>query len=68
VLTRSMPTAIRWFAEYQPFTPVINTVRGLLIGGPIGHNAVIAIVWCLVITLGSYLWARKLFSRDLILS
>jgi ABC-2 type transport system permease protein len=68
VLTRSMPTAIRWFAEYQPFTPVINTVRGLLIGGPIGHNAVIAIAWCLVITLGSYLWARKLFNRDLILS
>jgi ABC-2 type transport system permease protein len=68
VLTRSMPTAIRWFAEYQPFTPVIDTVRGLLIGGPIGRGAVIAIAWCLVITLGSYLWARKLFSRDLVLS
>jgi ABC-2 type transport system permease protein len=64
VLTQSMPTAIRWFAEYQPFTPVINTVRGLLIGAPIGHNGVIAIAWCLVITVGSYLWARKLFSRD----
>ena len=64
VLTRSMPTAIRWFAEYQPFTPVINTVRGLLTGGPIGHNAVIAIAWSLAITVGSYLWARKLFSRD----
>jgi len=43
---------------------VINTVRGLLIGGPIGHNAVIAIAWSLAITVGSYLWARKLFSRD----
>jgi ABC-2 type transport system permease protein len=64
VLTQSMPTAVRWFAEYQPFTPVINTVRGLLIGGPIGNNAVIAIAWSLAITLGSYLWARKLFSRD----
>ena len=64
VLTQSMPTAIRWFAEYQPFTPVINTVRGLLLGGPIGNNAVIAIAWCLAITLGSFLWARKLFSRD----
>ena len=64
VLTQSMPTAIRWFAEYQPFTPVINTVRGLLIGAPIGHNGVIAIAWCLVITVGSHLWARKLFSRD----
>jgi ABC-2 type transport system permease protein len=64
VLTQSMPTAIRWFAEYQPFTPVINSARGLLTGGPIGHNAVIAIAWSLAITLGSYLWARKLFSRD----
>jgi ABC-2 type transport system permease protein len=64
VLTRSMPAAIRWFAEYQPFTPVIDTVRGLLTGGPIGHNAVLAIAWSLVIAVGSYLWARKLFSRD----
>ena len=64
VLTQSMPTAIRWFAEYQPFTPVINTVRGLLLGGPIGHNAIYAIAWSLAIAIGSYLWARKLFSRD----
>jgi ABC-2 type transport system permease protein len=62
--TQQMPTAVRWFAEYQPFTPVIDTVRGLLTGGPIGHNAVIAIAWSLAITAGSYLWARKLFSRD----
>jgi ABC-2 type transport system permease protein len=65
VLTRSMPAAIRWFAEYQPFTPVINTVRGLLTGGPVGHNAVLAIAWSLAIVVGSFLWARKLFSRDL---
>jgi ABC-2 type transport system permease protein len=64
VLTASMPAAVRWFAEYQPFTPLIDTVRGLLIGGPIGHNAVIASAWSLAIALGSYLWARKLFSRD----
>jgi ABC-2 type transport system permease protein len=64
VLTASMPAAIRWFAEYQPFTPVINTVRGLLIGGPIGHNAVIAIAWIVAITLGSFLWASRLFNRD----
>jgi ABC-2 type transport system permease protein len=64
VPTHSMPTAVRWFAEYQPFTPVISTVRGLLTGGPIGSNAVIAIAWCLAIAAGGYLWARKLFSRD----
>jgi len=61
--THSMPTAVRWFAEYQPFTPVINTVRGLLTGGPIGHNAAIAIAWCLVITLGSCLWASRRLRR-----
>jgi ABC-2 type transport system permease protein len=33
-------------------------------GGPIGNNAIIAIGWSLAIALGSYLWARKLFSRD----
>jgi ABC-2 type transport system permease protein len=64
VLTASMPAAVRWFAEYQPFTPVIDTVRGLLTSGPIGHNAAIAIAWSLAIALSSYLWARKLFSRD----
>jgi ABC-2 type transport system permease protein len=64
VATHSMPAAIRWFAEYQPFTPVINTVRGLLIGGPIGNNAILAVAWSLAIMAGGYLWARKLFSRD----
>ena len=39
VPTDSMPTVLRWFAEYQPFTPVIETVRGLLMGTPVGANA-----------------------------
>jgi len=43
---------------------VIDTVRGLLTGGPIGHNAILAIAWSLAITVGSFLWARTLFSRD----
>jgi ABC-2 type transport system permease protein len=59
----SMPTGMRWFAEYQPFTPVIETVRGLLLGTAIGENAVIAVAWCVVIGVASYLWARKLFNR-----
>ncbi|WP_329101536.1 ABC transporter permease [Micromonospora sp. NBC_01699] len=64
VPTDSMPTALRWFAEYQPFTPLIETIRGLLMGTPIGNSAVIAIGWCVVITLGSYLWSKKLFNRE----
>ncbi len=64
VPTDSMPTGLRWFAEYQPFTPAIETVRGLLLGTPIGNDAAIAIAWGVGITLAGYLWARKLYNRD----
>jgi len=63
VPTDSMPAAIRWFAEYQPFTLVTETLRGLLLGTAIGNDAVIALVWCVVIGLAGYLWARSLFNR-----
>ena len=64
VPTESMPTGLRWFAEYQPFTPVIETVRGLLLGTAIGSSAILAIAWCVAITLAGYLWAKKLYNRD----
>lgn len=64
VPTDSMPTAVAWFADYQPFTPVMETVRGLLFGTPIGNNAWLAIGWSVVITVGSFLWAKKLYNRD----
>jgi ABC-2 type transport system permease protein len=64
VPTDSMPAGVRWFAEYQPFTPITQTLRGLLLGTPIGNNAIIAVAWCAGIALFGYLWARKLFSRD----
>jgi ABC-2 type transport system permease protein len=64
VPTDSMPTGLRWFAEYQPFTPVIDAVRGLLLGTAIGNSAVIAVAWRVGITLVSYLWSRRLYNRD----
>jgi ABC-2 type transport system permease protein len=64
VPTESMPAVLRWFADYQPFSPVTETLRGLLMGTPIGSNAVIAIAWCAGIALLGYLWAKKLFNRD----
>ncbi|MER6827590.1 ABC transporter permease [Streptosporangium sp. NPDC000563] len=64
VPTDSMPTVLRWFAEYQPFTPLIETLRGLLMGTPIGNSAAIAVGWCLVIGLGGYLWSKRLFNRE----
>jgi ABC-2 type transport system permease protein len=64
VPTDSMPTALQWFAEYQPFTPFIETLRGLLLGTAIGNSTILAIAWCLGITVVSYLWARAAFNRD----
>ena len=60
----SMSVGIRWFAEYQPFTPVIDTLRGLLLGTPIGNSAVIAVAWCVVLALVGYLWARAVYNRN----
>ena len=64
VPTEGMPVGLRWFAEYQPFTPIIETLRGLLFGTPIGNSGIIAVAWCAAITLAGYLWAKKLYSRD----
>jgi ABC-2 type transport system permease protein len=64
VPTDSMPAWLRWFAEHQPFTPLIETLRGLLMGTPIGDKAVIAIAWGAGITLVGYAWAKRLYNRD----
>jgi ABC-2 type transport system permease protein len=59
----SMPEAIRWFAEYQPFTPVIDTLRGLLLGTPMGNSAILAVAWCVGLTLFGYLCAQAVYNR-----
>ena len=59
----SMPGALRWFAENQPFTPITNTVRHLLLGQHVGSAGITAIVWCLAITVGAYVWARHLYNH-----
>jgi ABC-2 type transport system permease protein len=63
VPTASMPVGVRWFAENQPFTPVINTIRGLLIGTPIGNNAIVAVAWCVGLTAAGYVWSRARYKR-----
>ena len=63
VPTSSMPDAMRWFAENQPFTPFNETLRALLIGTPIGNSGLLTIAWCVVITLIGYLWALRLYNR-----
>ena len=64
VPTNSMPGGLSWFAEHQPFTPLIETVRGLLLGTAIGYSGVVAVGWCIGISVGGYLWARRLYDRN----
>jgi len=64
VRPESMPVGIRWFAEYQPFTPVIDTLRGLLLGTPIGNSAILAIAWCAILALVGYLCSRAVYNRN----
>jgi ABC-2 type transport system permease protein len=64
VPTDSMPAGLRWFAEYQPFTPIIDTLRDLLMDKPLGNSGWIALAWCAAITLGGYLWSKRLFDRE----
>ncbi|MBB5959243.1 ABC-2 type transport system permease protein [Saccharothrix tamanrassetensis] len=64
VPTDSMAPGLAWFAQHQPFTPIIDTLRGVLTGTPIGNSGWLAVGWCLLATLGGYFWARKLYNRD----
>ena len=59
----TMPAGLRQFATYQPFTPVTETLRGLLTGTHIGTNAIAAVAWSLGIALVSYLWATRLYNQ-----
>jgi ABC-2 type transport system permease protein len=59
----SMPGPLAWFAEHQPFTPMIETLRGLLLGTPIGDSGVIAVIWCVLIAAGGYAWALRNYDR-----
>jgi ABC-2 type transport system permease protein len=63
VPAESLPGPLQWFAEHQPFTPIIETVRGLLLGTPVGRDGLVAVLWCVVISAGGYAWARRLYER-----
>lgn len=63
VPTETMPAGLRAFAEYQPFTPIIETLRGLLLGTGIGDSVIVALAWCAAISVLSYLWAKRNYNR-----
>ncbi|KAB1990250.1 ABC transporter permease [Streptomyces triticiradicis] len=60
----SMPGWFQPIAQYQPFTPAIETLRGLLLGTEIGDNWWIALAWCLGLSVLGHRWSKAQFDRD----
>jgi ABC-2 type transport system permease protein len=59
----SMSPGLRQFAEYQPFTPIIETLRGLLLGTHVGSGWIQAVAWCVGLSVVGYVFSRRLFDR-----
>ncbi|MCL3862494.1 ABC transporter permease [Actinotalea sp. K2] len=65
VPVETMPAGVRWFAEYQPFTPIIETTRALLTGAPVDTSTMLqALGWCILIASLGYVWSRSLYRRE----
>jgi ABC-2 type transport system permease protein len=63
VPAEKMGPGLREFAEYQPFTPIIETLRGLVNGAPSSGDTIAALAWCVGIGLVGYLWASSTFTK-----
>ncbi len=65
VPVETMPAGVRWFAEYQPFTPIIETLRALLAGtGPDRADSLLAVGWCVALSVAGHAWARSAYRRE----
>jgi ABC-2 type transport system permease protein len=63
VVIALLPAGLRQFAQYQPFTPVTDTLRGLLMGTPVGSSVIGAVAWSTGIALICYFCVRRLYDR-----
>jgi ABC-2 type transport system permease protein len=63
VPTESMPSVVRSFAENQPVTPIVDAIRALLSGQPVGNELWGALAWCVGIMLVAYVFAMRAYKR-----
>lgn len=61
--TETMPGPVRWFAEHQPVTSIIDSIRALLAGQPVGGQLWVAVAWCVGILIVSWIVAMLIFRR-----
>jgi ABC-2 type transport system permease protein len=65
VPTSGMPGPVRWFAEHQPVTSIVDTIRRLYAEQPVGNDAWIAVAWCVAVLLVAYALAMRTYSRTI---
>ena len=65
VPTSGMPAAVRWFAEHQPVTSIVNTIRNLYAQHPVGNGGWIAIAWCVGLLAVAYTLATRTYRRKI---
>ncbi|WP_409347200.1 ABC transporter permease [Paenibacillus sp. MBLB4367] len=63
VPTDSMPTAVRVFAENQPVTSIVESIRALLSGQPLDNDIWISLAWCVGIMLVAYFFAMRVYKK-----
>ena len=63
VPTRSMPPVVRAFAENQPVTAIVNTIRALLSGQPVSQEIWVALAWCVGILVVAYIFAMRAYKK-----
>lgn len=59
----SMSGAIKWFAEIQPMTPIIDSIRALMMGLPLGNSLWIALAWCVGIILVAFVASTQVYKK-----
>jgi ABC-2 type transport system permease protein len=61
VPTSGMPGPVRWFAEHQPVTSIVNTIRNLYAEQPVGDDSWVALAWCVGLLLVAYALAMRTY-------
>ncbi|HET9632552.1 MAG TPA: ABC transporter permease, partial [Terrabacter sp.] len=65
VPTEGMPGPVRWFADHQPVTPIVDTIRDLFAGLPVGGQGWVAVGWCVGLLVVAYVLAVRTFRRKI---
>jgi ABC-2 type transport system permease protein len=63
VPTSTMPGPVRWFADYQPVTSIVDAIRDLFAEQPVGADIWIALAWCVGILVVAYIFSMAIYHR-----